>query len=540
MFDNVDVNPSWSGVGTTPSTVIRNITAVSSRMAYSATFAGNTTVLSSRYAGTMNGIIQGLLYVPDLPVGHSCVEEMARHVPLTVARQHDLPPINHHLIGIAPWVSGRCADAYLTAARADPIRAFLFYMPGSASASPARADSPEWHIDNATKWMTRIGHPVYAVSGIVGEVLMQHLSLYSGNMTQVPFGQRITERFLSDPEDYLRIWTSLVVSTPSLPFGIWVYVLIVVGVLLAVISATSLLMHVAQAQRRGALRRRVISGEVNLEAMGIKRVTVPRNHIQTFPLFTYHHWPDTSSPPLSPRSAKPIRAHTRTRTRSLDQTSSTPARRVSRSATVSGTGRNSRFSASTVAADHHQPMCEICLEPYQSRATIIRELPCGHIFHPACIDEFLRSASSLCPMCKASMLPRGFSPQVTNAMVRRERATRRLRGRIVVHDHDHDAGPAPDSRRWWMAAKSRVFGAGGSPLSPAWTTRQGSSPPSATRSHPRPVQDPDGQHVGSSGAPTALTRERMRELAGFVEPGYGEGGRTRWQLVRHRIFPGFH
>ncbi|SPQ17972.1 55ece59b-9650-4fc8-80fd-642a36428402 [Thermothielavioides terrestris] len=268
-------------------------------MAYSSRFTGNTTVLSTRYAETTNGGLAGLLYVPDLPPGDSCVQETAPHVPSSAVRQSDLPPTNYHLVALAPWVSDRCASFYLAAARTDPVRAFLFYMPEEPD-SPPPADSEKWYIGDGADWMAKTGYPVFAVSGTVGDLMMQHLSLYSGNMTVVPYGRNISALFLTDTEDYLRIWTELDVSVPPVPLGTWVYFLIVLGVLLTVISATSFLMHFVQARRRASLRRRVIAGEVNLEAMGIKHLTVPMEHVQNFPLFTYNYEPDISCPSASP------------------------------------------------------------------------------------------------------------------------------------------------------------------------------------------------------------------------------------------------
>ncbi|KAK3309701.1 uncharacterized protein B0T15DRAFT_12338 [Chaetomium strumarium] len=533
-------NPSWRGGGTVSSTVIRNITALSSQMAYSAHFTGNTTVLSTRYAVAANGGLSGLLYVPDLPSGNPCVEETAPYVPITAVRQSDLPPTNYHLIAIAPWVSDRCASVYMASARTAPVRAFLFYMPGDDSISPPPAESPEWYIEDDADWTTQTNYPVFAVSSMVGEVMMQHLSLYSGNMTQVPFGQNITDRFLTDPEDYLRIWTELIVSKPPSAFGTWVYVLIIAGVLLIVICGTSLLMHLVQAQRRAALRSRVLAGQVNLEAMGIMRLTVPRDHIQKFPLFTYHYEPEFSSPPLSPQTAEIGQSRTRSRSLSQNQADTATASRVARTVAVSELGASGAFPASSTATDY-QPNCEICLEAYENRVTIIRELPCGHIFHPDCIDEFLHEVSSLCPICKASMLPEGYCPKITNDIVRREYGIRRLRGRVDVLEADNE--PSPEKSQGWLAtAKRRLFTVNSRPVPSSPTELQEIQ----QRSQRRPSRggQPRSQSTFQEGADsrrtrTALARERMRELAGF-QPDYGDSRSTMWQRIRMRIFPGFH
>ncbi|KAK0747932.1 hypothetical protein B0T21DRAFT_446750 [Apiosordaria backusii] len=568
-------NPSWGGVGTVSSTVIRNVTALSGNMAYSSRYTGNTTVLSNRYAGTTNGVIQGLLYVPDLPYGHECVEETAFHVPQSVARQSSLPPTNYYLIAIAPWVNSRCSRAYLLSARTAPVRGFLFYLPGNSTEPPPSAESELWNIAEEFEWRTQSAYPVYAISSMAGQVMMQHLSLYSGDLTEVPFGNNISTRFRADPEDYARIWTELVISTPPSSFATWLYFLIVVGVLLTVIASASLLMHLVQARRRSSLRHRVISGEVNLEGMGIKRLTVPMEHIESFPLFTYHYEPDTTSPPTSPRSTKSPRSRSR---RGSHGHSERRGSRTIRSATISEKSPSGPFAAVTT---NYQPYCEICLEPYQNRVTIIRELPCGHIFHPGCIDEFLNENSSLCPLCKASMMPPGFCPKITNNMVKRERAIRKIRGH--VEDYEVDNYESGRSHGWTSTFRTKIF-SGTSPASSTSTELQVRSKPvekqppvSPTQADPSSLQSlsqpsteppagPSVQQVSSRPIPpppslpkpTALARERMRELAGS-ELDDGEAGSSRCKLtsqdqqptlqcqtnnfagrrMRAKIFPGF-
>lgn len=223
--------------------------------------------------------------------------------------------------------------------------------------------------------------------------------------------------------------------------AVWSFVLIVIGALLLIISAVSLTMHFVQRRNRKTLKRRVQSGEVDLEAMGIKRLTVPPSHVKAFPIFTYNAKPDLVTAPPTPSSPggnqfphakKPPRKSRRSEQRSASSDTMSPgtAHSVrslrSKRRSITGTGGST--------ATNYQPKCHICLASFEHKSSIIRELPCGHIFHPACIDEFLTQNSSLCPMCKSCMLPRGYSPRITNGMVRRERAVRRLRERVDVED----------------------------------------------------------------------------------------------------------
>ncbi|KAL1901893.1 hypothetical protein Sste5346_001598 [Sporothrix stenoceras] len=482
-------DPIYEGVDTVPSTILRNLTAVSGDIAYSDHVTDNLTVLLSKYTETQNGLLQGLLYVPDLALNDPCTISERDYVPDSAVRQGNLPATNYNLIALAPWYSVACTKSYLSSARYDPLRAFIFYQPTNDTTKPPGPDSDVWDLQDNGAWKLDNHYPIFAVSGALGQEMMYQLSLYSGNLTDVPFGENISQLYNPDPDDYVRIWTELTVSTPTGLPNVWVFILAVIGVLLAVITLTSLSMHFMWRRRRASLQRRVAIGEINLEAMGIKRLTVPASHIQKFPLFTYNYDPpppQPRSPPPPSISQSPPASPTTEAASTVPPLSSTPpsavlaSRRLSRRSStrphqsldaaldaaldneIFANSNSTSDTRSQSASDHSvpavpsavpaspvaetipespvmgdlefQPMCQICLEPYQNRVTIIRELSCGHIFHPECIDEFLAHVSSLCPLCKTSMLPRGYCPQITNAMVRRERAIRRLRERVTVDD----------------------------------------------------------------------------------------------------------
>ncbi|KAF0698206.1 Aste57867_11191 [Aphanomyces stellatus] len=65
----------------------------------------------------------------------------------------------------------------------------------------------------------------------------------------------------------------------------------------------------------------------------------------------------------------------------------------------------------TNTADPIEEMCPICLVEYVADLEL-RELPCSHRYHPACIDEWLKK-NHTCPMCKRDMASPVQSP--TNA-----------------------------------------------------------------------------------------------------------------------------
>ncbi|KAI8867564.1 hypothetical protein GQ42DRAFT_115620, partial [Ramicandelaber brevisporus] len=46
--------------------------------------------------------------------------------------------------------------------------------------------------------------------------------------------------------------------------------------------------------------------------------------------------------------------------------------------------------------------CSICIEQFTPGGNV-RQLSCKHVFHVNCIDPWLSTTSSLCPLCKADM-----------------------------------------------------------------------------------------------------------------------------------------
>lgn len=417
----------------------------------------------------------------------------------------------------------------MAAADSAPIRAFIFYRPNNSSAAPPHATSLAWDINGSTKWRMQTYYPVFAVSGQTGQSMMLHLNSYSGNATEIPFAQNISDLYGADVDDFIRIWTDMDVSTTHHSGPVWLYFLIVAVVLAIIISATSLTMHLTQAWRRIQLRRRVISGEVNLEAMGIKRLTVSMDEVRKFPLYTYRYDPPANSPPTSPSIPLPCPVNIAGCGQAALRGVGNGPQQVE--PMCFGKPLPNPISAPDVACDS-QPMCLICMEQFQNRVTVIREISCGHIFHPECIDEFLTEVSSLCPICKASMLPAGYCPKITNETVRRERAIRRLR-----HISQDDEESGDDSQKGGRRGigtiiadcicNRRDFSPG--PIVPPRPPKAKKKRRSHQRSRYRGVVDL-----------SALTgRERMRALAGSPLEDRTATPPRRWRQMRTKIFPGY-
>lgn len=176
---------------------------VNSSLAY--TFVSSPGSLStvSNVGANSNNDVTGLIYTPNLATDSQCRNITAPYVPQNVTRRANLPPTDYDLIGVAPWVTPECSLEYMVSARGSPIRGFLFFLPGTTGTPPGGNDQ-QWNIPNGGNWKGDNGFPVYAINGLSATYLMNASALYSGNMTDVPFGHQLTE--LYDPRDYVRLF----------------------------------------------------------------------------------------------------------------------------------------------------------------------------------------------------------------------------------------------------------------------------------------------------------------------------------------------
>ena len=329
-------------------------------------------------------MIQGLLYVPDITsVDNDCNDDTLSLIPRNVTRHGDFPPDDYPFIAIAPWTDIACVQSFLSLMRMEAVRGAIFYQNDSSSSRPPPVSDPVWSLRDGGRWKGQNQFPIYALPGAIGSTIMQQLALYSGNMSSAPFGDELVQMY--NPDDSVRLFTRINIANSAGIPSLWVFLIIVLAILLAIVLLTSIVMHMVQRRQRTLLSRRVARGEVDLEALGIKRLNVPQEQLDKMPQYTYTS--KTGAPMTDGKTAQ----------------------------------KDVSFT---------QPTCPICLDDYVHGETTIRELPCNHIFHPECIDPFLKDNSSLCPVCKKSALPAGFCPvNVTNLMVRRERLIRRMRQR---------------------------------------------------------------------------------------------------------------
>jgi len=75
-------------------------------------------------------------------------------------------------------------------------------------------------------------------------------------------------------------------------------------------------------------------------------------------------------------------------------------------------------------------ICSICLDEY-SPCERLSELPCGHVFHSACVCKWLTERSSTCPLCKTDLMPDENEEEESDYVELREGGTQ-------THDGDDD------------------------------------------------------------------------------------------------------
>lgn len=495
-----------------------------------------------------------------------CQDAEPAHLRANVTRLSNLPSDPEYaLVAFAPWFSAKCMLEYFAAARTPSVRAMIVYLPGQNNSMPPLMNDRAWYLDDGGGWKVNNTFPTYAISSTSGEIIAEELSLYSGNVTDAPSNSKFPAAVSSS--DYVRLWASIDVQDSNRLPSLWVFLVIVVGLLVLVIGSTSLTMNLVQRRRRNSLRQRVVNGEVNLEALGIKRVVVPRTFLDTLPLYAYQS------------NVAPTQNPEKTVGKELTQTQNLPSPTIDAETEAKSNPLSRHASAPDAApADaastgFSQSTCAICLDDFKPTEGQVRELPCHHIFHSDCIDPFLLKNSSLCPLCKQSVLPAGYCPTtITNVMVRRERLIRRMAERNAAN-RANTAGTVPESRQ------AGVPGSLGVRTGVALGARRIFSAPTARSQRPSDIEMANNSSTASAPHPEAnptsppatATSQTPGERASTVEcnnspptraqrggewarqralallgnrdvPGPAddeENSGPRWRRVLRKLFPGF-
>ena len=68
------------------------------------------------------------------------------------------------------------------------------------------------------------------------------------------------------------------------------------------------------------------------------------------------------------------------------------------------------------AAAAGAPDCRVCLVRFEPEA-LVNRLPCGHLFHRACLETWLDYDHATCPLCRSRLLPATDDPRSPPAPV---------------------------------------------------------------------------------------------------------------------------
>lgn len=78
-------------------------------------------------------------------------------------------------------------------------------------------------------------------------------------------------------------------------------------------------------------------------------------------------------------------------------------RRSSAAAAAAATAQGSGGGGSSSSENLTEQSCCICLETFAA-GNSVRRLPCRHLFHATCIDEWLTTSSDICPECNQQVI----------------------------------------------------------------------------------------------------------------------------------------
>lgn len=207
--------------------------------------------------------------------------------------------------------------------------------------------------------------------------------------------------------------------------SLWGFILAILGMVLVLSILLLLCYQLIQKRRRRALEHRIAAGEADIENFGLHNIRVSREILDQIPTYVYPtvNIPSKASLKDSPSQTQITlsRADDTSSIRSVDHLkaprlvyketdmqASSSTIRLPEPAITCESSRPSSVRECSDSFSRSQTTCAICLDDFVSGTTIVRELPCGHIFHPSCIDVSLTQISSLCPLCKKSVLPADY------------------------------------------------------------------------------------------------------------------------------------
>ncbi|KAL4869139.1 hypothetical protein BDV12DRAFT_86911 [Aspergillus spectabilis] len=407
---------------------------------------GNIQTLSAQNA-PKDGPIKGLLFVPSLDSHDACDNTTAPYIPANVTRYQDVSRFGYQTIGLAPWTTPDCSQSFLDASKRVGTNALVFFQPLSDDTKPPPPDDPTWLFDGRSSWESETQYPVYAIPGPAGNTLIEQLSWYSDD-GPLPQDRRNISTVSSQRD--VRLFTIIdLEESGRKPPSIWGFLLVILGTLLVLCIVLLLLYQLIKRRRREELQRRLEASESGHDQYDLQHLKVPQEFLAKFPVYIYPNLDDLDgacsqrnsgendrldrsetvirieaeqgrvekesetetetqitkySGAIRVQEAPPLE-NTKTARSVIDNISLRPCLHDPLPPAVN-TGLRQPKHANRLSRS--QTTCAICLDDFVPAFSTVRELPCGHIYHPECIDVSLTQTSSLCPLCKKSVLSPEF------------------------------------------------------------------------------------------------------------------------------------
>ena len=215
--------------------------------------------------------------------------------------------------------------------------------------------------------------------------------------------------------------------------SLWSFVLAIAGTVLVLSLVLVIVYRLILRKRRDQLQRSMAEGQVDIEALALNQMKVPKEVVDKMPLYTYLEINPPPSPSIDYENTpenqaehgsgdNPSLPSPKGDGRALDDAG---LKKPEVAVIQPGKYEQDDTKRTKYRLSYTQTTCAICLDDFVAGSSIVRELPCGHIFDPECIDPFLTDNSCLCPLCKKSVLPAcSYYIPVTTEMAQREQLSR--------------------------------------------------------------------------------------------------------------------
>ncbi|BCR95576.1 RING-H2 finger protein [Aspergillus luchuensis] len=362
------------------------------------------------------GSIQGLLFVPSLGTQDPCNNATEPYIPANVTRLQGVTPFDGRVIGLAPWISDECSQAFLDVSQGTVPDALLFFLPSNDDTKPPSANDPAWQLGGSTNWQSQSNFPVYGIPGAAGATLMEQLSR-DGSVPNPDDPDNLTPLSSLGAS---RLFAVIDIDSggKKMP-SIWGFILAILGTVLVLTIILLLFYQLVHRRHQRELQRRLEAGEADLEQLAQLHIKVPPEFLETMPIYIYMGGGDddesineNSTPGHLPRVTEhaaedkdPKNPTVAIRETDDEAEKAIDGESIRRPSQATIAGQPDAYVQHKNRLSRQQTTCAICLDDFERDLSAVRELPCGHIYHPPCIDTSLTQSSSLCPLCKKSVLP---------------------------------------------------------------------------------------------------------------------------------------